>query len=100
MFLVTADGSSVENPRHQGKAARELKKAHKQVSRRQRGSKDCWKAVGQCAKTYPQVQRHRRDLQPKTALQLVRAYDGIYREDLPVRDLSRRPAPRTDSTGG
>jgi putative transposase len=96
VFLVTADGSSVENPRHHRKAERELKKAHKQVSRRKKGSKRWWKAVGQCAKKYQKVKRQRTDFHHKTALQLVREYDVIYLEDLQVRNLSRRPAPRTD----
>jgi putative transposase len=34
VFLITADGQSVENPQHYRKAERELKKAQQRVSRR------------------------------------------------------------------
>lgn len=100
VFLVTADGSSVENPRHHRKAERGLKKAQHCVSRRKKGSKRWWKAVRQCAKKHQKVKRQRRDFHHKTALALVREYDVIYLEDLQVRNLSRRPAPKPDGNGG
>ena len=37
VFLVTADGKMVANPRHYRKAERELKKAQKRIARRKRG---------------------------------------------------------------
>jgi putative transposase len=39
VFLVTAEGDVVENPRHYRQAERELKKAQRRVSRRKKGSK-------------------------------------------------------------
>ncbi len=38
VFLITADGDAVENPRHHRKAERELQKAQRRVSRRTKGS--------------------------------------------------------------
>ncbi|HST88163.1 MAG TPA: transposase [Ktedonobacterales bacterium] len=100
VFLVTADGDIVENPRHHRKAEKGLKKAQRRVSRRKKGSKRWWKAVGQCAKKYQKVKRQRTDFHHKTALALVRQYDTIYLEDLQVRNLSRRPKARPDGNGG
>jgi IS605 OrfB family transposase len=100
VFLVTAEGSSVENPRHHRKAERGLKKAQRRVSRRTKGSKRWWKAVHQCAKKHQKVKRQRSDFHHKTALSLVRAYDVIYLEDLQIRNLSRRPAPKPDGNSG
>jgi putative transposase len=100
VFLVTADGSSVENPRHHRKAEKRLKKAQQCVSRRKKGSKRWWKAVGQCAKKYQKVKRQRTDFHHKTALDLVREYDAIYLEDLQVQNLSRRPKAKPDGNGG
>ena len=39
VFLITADGELVENPRHYRTAERALKKAQQRVSRRKKGSK-------------------------------------------------------------
>jgi IS605 OrfB family transposase len=100
VFLVTADGEVVRNPRHHRKAEKQLAKAQRRVSRRTKGSKRWCKAVSHCARKYQQVRRQRRDFHHKTALALVRQYDVIYSEDLQVRNLSRRPAPRPDGNGG
>jgi len=89
VFLITADGDIVDNPRHYRKAEQGLKKAQRCVSRRKKGSKRWWKAVGQCAKKYQKVKRQRSDFHHKTALTLVRAYDTIYLEDLQVRTMVR-----------
>ena len=100
VFLVTAGGSSIENPRHHRTAETGLKKAQRCVSRRKKGSKRWWKAVHQCAKKHQKVKRQRRDFHHKTALTLVREYDVIYLEDLQVRNLSRRPKAKPDGNGG
>jgi putative transposase len=100
VFLVTADGHVVENPRHYGTAERELKKAQQRVSRRKKGSKRRHKAVVQCAKKHQHVRRQRGDFHHKTALALVRAYDTIYVEAIQPTNLSRRPAPVSDRNGG
>ncbi len=88
-FLVTADGQSVENPRHYRRAEKQLKKAQRRVSRRKKGSNRRKKAVKLLACKHQKVQRQRRDFHQKTALMLVRAYDTIYLEDLRVANLVR-----------
>jgi putative transposase len=100
VFLVTAEGEYVENPRHHRKAERRLKMAQRRVSRRKKGSKRWWKAVHQCGRKYQKVKRQRSDFHHKTALDLVRQYDLIYLEDLQIRNLSRRPGPKPDGNGG
>ena len=87
VFLVTAEGEIVENPRHYRKAERELKKAQRRVSRRKKGSKRRRKAVVLLAKKHQKVQRQRRDFHHKTARLLVRQYDVIYLEDLRVSTM-------------
>jgi putative transposase len=99
VFLVTAAGEYVENPRHHRTAEQGPKKAQRRVSRRQKGSKRGWKAVGQCAKKHQTVKRQRRDFPHKTALALVRAYDVIYLDDVQIRNLSRRPTAKPDGSG-
>ena len=100
VFLVTAEGKQVENPRYYRKAERELKKAQKCVSRRQEGSSRRKKAVKLCAKKHQHVRRQRSDFHHKKALKLVRQYDTIYYEAIQPANLSRRPAPKPDGNGG
>jgi putative transposase len=89
VFLVTADGEAVENPRHYRKAEKVLAKAQKRLSRRKKGSKRREKAWGLVAKKHEKVKRQRRDFHHKTALSLVRQYDVVYLEDLRVANLVR-----------
>ena len=87
VFLVTAEGDVVENPRHYRRAERELKKAQRRLSRRKKGSKRRRKALQLLAKKHQKVQRQRRDFHHKTALILVQHYDTIYLEDLRVANM-------------
>src|SRR5260221_12802759 len=99
VFLVTADGDIVENPRHCRKSEHALKKDNKRVSRRKKGSKRRAKAAHQCAKQHQHVRRQRQDFHHKTALSLVRQYDVIYVEAIQPANLSRRPEPKPDENG-
>ncbi len=100
VFLVTAHGLVVENPRYFKKGQRRLANADKAVARCQKGSKGRQKAVVRRAKAYQQVKRQRADFHHKVALQLVRENDVIYLEDLQVAKLTRHPAPKPDGKGG
>jgi putative transposase len=89
VFLITADGEAVENPRHYRKAERRLARAQRRVSRRTKGSTRRRKAVQLLQRHHQRVQRQRRDFHHKTALALLRQYDVIYLEDLQVANLVR-----------
>jgi putative transposase len=99
VFLITADGEAVENPRHYRKAERELKKAQQRVPKRKKGSKRRRKAVAQLAKKHQHVRRQRTDFHHKTALALVRQFDTISYEAIQPANLSRRPRPVPDGNG-
>jgi len=89
VFLITAEGESIENPRHYRKSEKALAKAQRRVSRRKKGSKSRNKARKLLAKKHLKVRRQRQDFHHKTALNLLRQYDTIYLEDLQVRNLVR-----------
>jgi IS605 OrfB family transposase len=99
VFLITANGQIVENPRHYRTAERELKKAQQRVSKRKKGSRRRKKAVQLLAKKHQHVRRQRTDFHHKSALALVREYDVIYVEAIQPANLSRRPAPKQDENG-
>jgi putative transposase len=99
VFLITADGQSVANPRHYRKAEQALKKAQQRVTRRKKGSKRRYKAVRVLAKRHQHVRRQRSDFHHKTALALVRTYDTISVEAIQAANLSRRPASQQDEHG-
>jgi putative transposase len=89
VFLVTAHGIVVDNPRHHRKAERYLKRCQRRVSRRKKGSHRRRKAVVLLAKAHQHVQRQRADFHHKTALALLREHDTIYLEDMRVSNLVR-----------
>jgi putative transposase len=89
VFLITAEGEAVENPRHYRRGEKKLAKANQRVSRRKKGSKRRRKAVGMLQRAHQTVKRQRADFHHKTALNLLRQYDTIYLEDLRVANMVR-----------
>jgi putative transposase len=87
VFLITANGELIENPRHYREAEKRLRKVHRRVSRRKKGSNRQKKAGKLLAKVHRKVRRQRRDFHHKTALRLIRGYDTIYLEDLRVANM-------------
>ena len=98
VFLVTADGEMVENPRHYRKAERALRKAQRRVARRTKGSTRRRKAVQLLKRHHQRVQCQRRDFHHKTALALLQQYDVVSLEDLQVRNLVRNHHRATSSS--
>jgi len=89
VFLVTAHGLVVANPRHFRKSERRIATADKAVARCQKGSTGRRKVVNRQAKAYQKVRRQRGDFHHKVALQLVRENDTMYLEDLQVANMVR-----------
>jgi putative transposase len=89
VFLITANGEVIANPRHYRTAEQQLAKAQRRVSRRTKGSNRRRKAVQLLARKHQRVQRQRRDFHHKSTLALLQQYDTIYVEDLRVANLVR-----------
>jgi putative transposase len=89
VFLITAEGEVVENPRLYRREEKQRAKAQRRVSRRKKGSHRRRKAVGHLQRTHQTVKRQRADFHHKTALNLLRQYDTIYLEDLQVANMVR-----------
>ncbi|MGG2458755.1 RNA-guided endonuclease InsQ/TnpB family protein [Streptomyces sp. RGM 3693] len=95
-FLADSNGRFVNNPRHGRKAAAKLEAAQRGLRRCKRGSKRRCTAVEKVARLHRKVRRQRLDHAHKIALDLVRSHDAIAHEDLKIRNMIRRPAPRPD----
>jgi putative transposase len=89
VFLITADGEVVENPRLHRRGEKQLAKAQRHVSRRKKGSHRRRKAVGALQRAHQTVKRQRADFHHKVALHVLRQYDTIYLEDLQVANMVR-----------
>jgi putative transposase len=86
-FYTDSQGNTVENPRHSRKAEKKLKRWHRQLSRKKKGSQNRQKARKALAKGYLKVQRQREDFARKTANALVSSHDLIAYEDLQIRNI-------------
>lgn len=86
-FLAGSDGQTVENPHWLRKSEQQLKRLQRQVSRKQKGSKNRIKARKRLAKKHLQVSRWRKDFVVKTARVLILSNDLIAYENLQVRNM-------------
>src|SRR5215469_11038688 len=89
VYYADSDGNTVENPRHYRKAEKRLKRLHRRLSKKQKGSANRKKARKQLARAYLKVSRQREDFARKTANALVSSSDFLAYEDLQIRNLVR-----------
>src|SRR5438094_8712962 len=87
VFYAHSDGQAVEIPRHYRKAEKQLKRLHRQVSRKQKKSQNRKKARKHLAKAYLKVHRQREDFARKQANALVSSHDLIAYEQLQIRNM-------------
>ncbi|WP_326778406.1 RNA-guided endonuclease InsQ/TnpB family protein [Streptomyces sp. NBC_01445] len=100
-FLADSNGGFVPNPRHGAKSAAKLEAAQQALSRflrvrRDKRTANHRRAVEKVAKLHRKIRRQRLDHAHKTALDLVRQHDVIAHEDLKIRNMVRRAAPKPD----
>lgn len=88
-FATLSNGKQIPNPRYYRVAERKLKKAHRRLSRRMKGSNRYRKARDLLARAYLKVKRARLDFAHKTARALVNEYDRIVTERLNIQGMLR-----------
>ena len=88
-FATLSDGEPIDNPHTLQKAEAKLKKLHKRLSRKQRGSQRRNKQRRKVALSHLKVARTRRDFLHQTTTQLVREYDTLFVEKLNIRGMVR-----------
>ena len=88
-FVATSDGDTVDVPMAEREARRELGRAHRRVSRRNRGSRRQRVAVRLLARAHDRVANVRRERHIILARALVAAYGCIFVEKLNFVGLAR-----------
>jgi putative transposase len=95
-FASTSDGQHIPNPGWGRAAAAKLAAAQQILAGKQRGSNNRRKARATVAARHRKIANQRRNFHHHTARALVADYDLLVVEDLKIRNLVRRPAPRPD----
>jgi putative transposase len=87
-FVVSEHGR-MENPRYYRRHQKNLKKLHRELSRKKKGSKNRDKARITLARYYEKIGNQRNDWQHKQSLKLARTYDAVILEDLNIEAMKR-----------
>jgi len=88
-FTSLSDGSAIENPRHLRKSEEKLKHAQRNLSRKQKGSRNREKSRLKVARLHAKIRNQRRDFLHKESRRLVNAYSLIAVEDLNIKGMVR-----------
>jgi putative transposase len=88
-FAVLSDGRVIDSPRFLRRAEKKPKKAQRELSRKQKGSKNREKARLKVARAHAQVADARREFHHQLSTKLIRENQAIGVEDLAVKGLAR-----------
>jgi len=88
-LLVLSDGTTYENPRWYRKLETKLAKAQRELSKKQKGSKNREKAKRKVAKVHAQIRLSRADHIHKLTTGLVEKYDTVIIEDLCLKGMAK-----------
>jgi putative transposase len=99
-FLVLSDGTQVDAPKPLAKTLRLLRRRSRQLSRKQKGSKNYIKASLRLARLHRRIRNIRRDFLHKATTWLAKTKPVIVVEDLNVRGLGRGRLARSVGDAG
>lgn len=88
-FLTTSDGKFIESPLFFKQSIKEIRKLHRILSRKKKGSNNCKKALITLAKAYKKIANRRRDYHFKLAKELAEEYAIICIEDLNINAMQK-----------
>lgn len=86
-FAVLSDGREIGNPKHLRKSEKRLAKLQRDLSRKEKGSKNRAKARVKVAKLHEKITNQRSDFLHKLSYETVRDNQAIVLEDLKVKNL-------------
>ena len=90
-FLTASDGDKVHNPRHFRESEKQLSKAQRVLSRRDKGSTRYQQQRAIVAKIHEHIANQRRDFHYKTAHQLFLQCEEVAVEDLKILNMVQNP---------
>ncbi|MEG3937425.1 MULTISPECIES: RNA-guided endonuclease InsQ/TnpB family protein [unclassified Microcoleus] len=90
-YAITSDGTKHDNPKYYRKYEVKLSQKQKQLSRKQKGSKNRYKARIKVAKVHEKITRCREDFLHKLSRKLVDENQVIVVENLAVKNMVRNP---------
>ena len=88
-FLTDSEGRVIENPKFYERELEHLRREHRKLSRKKRGSKNWLKQLKRLCKIYEEIERKRDDFLHKLSRFYVNNYDLIVVEDLEVENMKR-----------
>jgi putative transposase len=88
-FAILDDGTKIDSPRFLRRAEKKLKKAQRELSRKQKGSRNRSKVRLKVARVHAQVVDARREFHHRLSTWLIRENQAIGVEDLAVNGLAR-----------
>jgi putative transposase len=88
-FYTDSNGVKIENPRFYRTGEKKLKRKHRQVSKKVKGSSNRRKARVCLGKTYLKASRQRKDHAIKLARCVITSNDVVVYEDLRIKNLVR-----------
>ena len=88
-FLTDTEGRQIENPRFYERSLERIGVRHKQLSRKQKCSKNREKARVRLARAYERLVNQHNDFSHKLSRFYVNNYDVIVREDLNVSNMAK-----------
>ena len=88
-LLTCSDGSKKESPEFYKQNAKKVVRANRNLSRKNRGSKNRERARMEYARTHRKIERQRCDHHWNLALELVREFDWLFFEDLNLQGMKR-----------
>jgi len=86
-LAVTSDGAHYSNPRWIHKNEKKLKQRQRQLSKKQKGSRNRDKAKQRLQRLHDRITNQRKDFLHKLSFRVVQSYDLICIEDLSVQEM-------------
>lgn len=99
-FAVISDGTRIPNPRFQRRPARKLRRLHRQLNRKQAGSRNRARAHRKLAREHVRLRNKRLDFLHKLSSKLVADHAMLCIEDLSVSGFARTKLARAVQDSG
>jgi putative transposase len=98
-FLYSSDDKEYKMPLHFKAALKKVRRAHKALSSKKKGSNSRKRAKLHLARVYRRIRRLRRESHLKLANRLLSTYDALFFEDLDLEGLRKRYGRKINDLG-